>query len=1056
MVRRNRSWSLYLVRALTVALPAAFLTVAIAGPAQAADCSEYVTIFKSNSGGTHSGVGTATYNPGTFTMDTRDSESYWGYVTFGGVTRPRRNATFRFTNDAGVPIFFHGRGGALTDQYTTTDSADNGVIRQEWNVLPWRDLIAQAGRRLHVYADFNIRCNGLDIRVDNNYVGDVVTYPAEPVTVDPKYLVLGVIYAPPGASSSVSYGTSTTLGARLSFSQSLQTGVTQTTTVSQEQTQLISSSNSFGQKSQDSISVTVEKTTSSNIIIPGPANSQNGINHDFDRFAVWLNPRFTVTPISPTSLQTNEFTTHPDDPISPDTDVVFVSVAELRSEQFPAGTASRLQRSWSSTGALNTADFASILARNPFANGNTAIDPARFDPLGTTYDYSPAPPGGQPITQQHTIRFQEALNLSHSITHSVSFSLTGPPDSVTIFRNTLTNRETDTLEFSSTVSLDFTRTQNQTTTLSLTGPTTGYQGPTAVRAFQDKIFGTLMFAFAEVATFQIGAPSPNQTVTQGGSAAFPITTQPDFGFQGSVNFSANVMGLPAGATGSFAPTSVGVGSGSTLTVTTTASTPPGTYPLTITASSGLINRFLTVNLVVNPRPFTLTLTPTTRVVSSGQSTTYTVTVNPAPGFTGSVQLSGPGGLPPGAGASFNPSTITGGGGSSTLTVTTSASTPAGTRTLTVTATAGSFIQTGTVTLVVDNTQDFGLSVTPHATGVAAGDTATYTVTTTAINGFTGFVSLVLSGQPTGSTVWFSPNPIAGAGSSTLSLATLVSTPPGDYTLTITGTSGAITHSQAVSLSVSEPQPDFTLTASPSTRSAAPGTSTTYSVSTASVGGFTGSVGLNATGLPAGVTATFNPTTVSPGSGSTLSVSVGSAVAPGTYQLTVTGASGSLTHSQAITLTVTSPPAILGYNQIGALLDNGDMNYMNGSRYVTGPNAMTITTIAVYMKTVQPAPDNQFQVAIYTDVAGQPGTLVASSTSGTLVPNSWNTRPVSATLTANTAYWLMYNTNGDNNVSYDTGTSGDGSWSFAEQPFGTWPGTFGPAAISNLKISICAY
>ena len=53
----------------------------------------------------------------------------------------------------------------------------------------------------------------------------------------------------------------------------------------------------------------------------------------------------------------------------------------------------------------------------------------------------------------------------------------------------------------------------------------------------------------------------------------------------------------------------------------------------------------------------------------------------------------------------------------------------------------------------------------------------------------------------------------------------------------------------------------------------------------------------------------------------------------------------------------------------------------------------------------------FQLAIYTANGSAPGTLVASSATGTLVANSWNTVPISATLAPNTSYYFAYNTNG---------------------------------------------
>jgi hypothetical protein len=130
-----------------------------------------------------------------------------------------------------------------------------------------------------------------------------------------------------------------------------------------------------------------------------------------------------------------------------------------------------------------------------------------------------------------------------------------------------------------------------------------------------------------------------------------------------------------------------------------------------------------------------------------------------------------------------------------------------------------------------------------------------------------------------------------------------------------------------------------------------------------------------------------------------------------------------------------------------------MNFMNGSRFTTGASAMTVTQAFVYMKSVQAGPANQYQIAIYTDAAGSPGALVASSASGTLTANSWNSLALAATLSPNTAYWLMSNTNGNNNLSYDTASAGSGSWSVAGRPFGTWPPAFGSAVLSNFKISI---
>jgi hypothetical protein len=171
---------------------------------------------------------------------------------------------------------------------------------------------------------------------------------------------------------------------------------------------------------------------------------------------------------------------------------------------------------------------------------------------------------------------------------------------------------------------------------------------------------------------------------------------------------------------------------------------------------------------------------------------------------------------------------------------------------------------------------------------------------------------------------------------------------------------------------------------------------------------------------------------------------------------VTDAAGNaLAASHQFSFTTADPSAPrFGYDQVGGSLDSGDMNYMNGSRFVNGPTPLTVSQISVHLKTVQAAPADQYQVAIYTDVNGSPGTLAASSLSGTLTANSWNSRPLTATLAPNTAYWLMYNTNGDNNMSYDTGSANQGAWSQSRQ-FGTWPSSFGTSTRWAATYSIYA-
>ncbi|WP_406203916.1 Ig-like domain-containing protein [Kitasatospora sp. NBC_01560] len=181
-----------------------------------------------------------------------------------------------------------------------------------------------------------------------------------------------------------------------------------------------------------------------------------------------------------------------------------------------------------------------------------------------------------------------------------------------------------------------------------------------------------------------------------------------------------------------------------------------------------------------------------------------------------------------------------------------------------------------------------------------------------------------------------------------------------------------------------------------------------------------------------------------------------------YTATVQGVRDTSGNVQAGPVTVSfttggAPPRTLGNTVVGASVDDTDSHHLNGSRITTGASAAPLTALSVHVGPVSAAPDNQFQLAVYTDAGGSPGTLVASTGSGTLTANAWNVLPVNVTLSANTAYWLVYNSNGTgatvNNMNYSTGPAGSGAYSNAVVPFGTWPATFGPAVKDTLLYSL---
>jgi len=127
---------------------------------------------------------------------------------------------------------------------------------------------------------------------------------------------------------------------------------------------------------------------------------------------------------------------------------------------------------------------------------------------------------------------------------------------------------------------------------------------------------------------------------------------------------------------------------------------------------------------------------------------------------------------------------------------------------------------------------------------------------------------------------------------------------GTSTVTVTGTSGSLTHTAALSLTTIVP--NFSLSTPASSIGVVQGSSQGTAITVAPQSGFSGSVNLAASGLPNGVTATFTAASL-PGT-STLTFAAGTSAAAGTSTVTVTGASGTLTHTVTIGLTVIAPGA----------------------------------------------------------------------------------------------------------------------------------------------------
>jgi len=109
-------------------------------------------------------------------------------------------------------------------------------------------------------------------------------------------------------------------------------------------------------------------------------------------------------------------------------------------------------------------------------------------------------------------------------------------------------------------------------------------------------------------------------------------------------------------------------------------------------------------------------------------------------------------------------------------------------------------------------------------------------------------------------------------------------------------------------------PSFTISSISTSLAALAGATATTSVTITPSGGFSGSVTLGVNGLPQGVTASFNPTSILTAGSSVMTVTTASGTPAGTYPLTITGTSAALNQTAAISLLVnppTAPPASSG-------------------------------------------------------------------------------------------------------------------------------------------------
>ncbi|MGB6192584.1 MAG: S53 family peptidase [Terracidiphilus sp.] len=200
---------------------------------------------------------------------------------------------------------------------------------------------------------------------------------------------------------------------------------------------------------------------------------------------------------------------------------------------------------------------------------------------------------------------------------------------------------------------------------------------------------------------------------------------------------------------------------------------------------------------------------------------------------------------------------------------------------------------------------FSVSASPSSLSVAQGSTGSATISVAPVGSFSGAVTLSASGLPTGVTAAFGANPIAGGtGSSALTFTVASSTVAGTYNVTVTGTSGTTVVTTTVSLTVTGTTAGFAINASPTSLSIARSGSGTVTITSTVTGGFSSAIALSASGQGGQNTISFSPTSITGAGSSTMKITVGRRASVGSHTVTVSGKSGSTTHTATATFTVT--------------------------------------------------------------------------------------------------------------------------------------------------------
>lgn len=314
----------------------------------------------------------------------------------------------------------------------------------------------------------------------------------------------------------------------------------------------------------------------------------------------------------------------------------------------------------------------------------------------------------------------------------------------------------------------------------------------------------------------------------------------------SITLSCIAATLPSGASCSFNPPAVTPSrpaASSVLTITTTTSTPAGSYSVKVTGSPlGPTTSNTTLTLTVSD--FLISASPQSVPVPEGGNGNSIITFTSQSGFNSSINITATSGSGSIIGFLNRTSvivTIAKVSNSSTLYIIAKTSAIPGSYNVIVSGTVGVLTHSFTVTVTVP-VPNFGASATPTSISVKTGTNGTSVISLLGLNGFTGTINLQAKAPPANSiTTTFSSTSVTitsagGPVASTLTMSTTTATPAGSYTITVNATTTTIFQLVNITLTVISPLPSIQVgAASLSTISAAAGNRVDMTVTVSNTG-----------------------------------------------------------------------------------------------------------------------------------------------------------------------------------------------------------------------------